>query len=71
MPNCHDFYEFWNQWKVHGSFIFQNFQNPRGKNLGLQVKMCFASKILPQGRTDFTDTTVFIFFNKQHFFSYA
>ena len=25
-----------------GSLILQNFQNPNGKNLDLQVKMCFA-----------------------------
>ena len=30
-------------------------------NLDLQVKICFASKILAQGRTDFTGTTVFVF----------
>ena len=44
-----------------GSLILQNFQNFSGKNLDLQVKMCFASKILPQDRTDFTKTTVFNF----------
>ena len=37
------------------AYIFQNFQNPRGTNLDFQVKMCFASKLLPQGNTVFTE----------------
>ena len=49
-------------WKPY----FQNFQNPSNKNLNLQVKMYFATKILRQGRTDFTDTS-FRFYEKQRF----
>ena len=38
------------------------------RDLDLQVKICFASKVLAQGRTDFTETTVFVFhLKKQHF----
>ena len=33
--------------------FFQNFQNPSSKNLDFKVKICFASKILPQGNTLF------------------
>ena len=38
------------------SRIFRNFKNPNGKNLDLQIKMCFAKENLPQDRTDFTET---------------
>ena len=47
--------------------FFQNSQNPSSKHLDFQVKMCFALKILPQGRTVFTETTVFKFRRKQRF----
>ena len=37
--------------------IFQNLQNLNVKNLDFQVKICFAEGNLPQGRTDFTETS--------------
>ena len=52
---------------IPGSLIFQNFQNPSSKNLDFQIKMCVASKILPQGNTAFTEITVFKFHREQQF----
>ena len=46
---------------------FQNFRNPSSKNLDFQVKMCFASEILLQGNTVFTEITVFKFHREQQF----
>ena len=51
--------------------LFSEFLKSQGKNLDLQVKMCFASKVLPQGRTNFTDHNFYIFHKKTLFFGYA
>ena len=47
------------------ALFFRIFKIP---NLDLQVKICFPSKILAQGRTDFTETTVFVFHLKTNIF---
>ena len=47
--------------------IFENFQNLSINNLDFQVKMCFSSKILPQGNTVFTEPTVFKFHRERQF----
>ena len=40
------------------ALCFRIFKIP---NLDLQIKICFPSKILAQGSTDFTETTVYVF----------
>ena len=50
------------------ALFFGTFKIP---DLDLQVKICFALKILAQGRTDVTETTAFIFHKKTTFFGYA
>ena len=47
--------------------FFRILKNPSSKNLDFQVKMCVASKILPQGNKVFTETTVFKFHREQQF----
>ena len=49
------------------ALFFRIFKIPAGKNLDFQVKMCFASKILLQGNTVFTETKVFKFHREQQF----
>ena len=48
--------------------FFRIFEIPAAsKNLDFQVRMCFASKILPHGNTVFTETTVFNFIENNSF----